>query len=55
MFLLQIIRYVLNEGLITQGMLAAMAHPQLARIVTALHQQCSLSILGLSIVWPNVR
>jgi len=39
LFLLQIMRYVLDEGLVVQGMLAAMAHPQLARIMTALHRQ----------------
>jgi len=39
LFLLQIMRHVLNEGMVMQGMLAAMAHPQLARIMVALHRQ----------------
>ena len=38
-FLVQILRHVINEGLVLQGMLAGMAHPQLSRLMSAIHQQ----------------
>jgi len=38
-FLVQVLRHVLKEGLVIQGMLAGMAHPQLSKLMTQLHQQ----------------
>jgi len=38
-FLIQILRHVLNEGIVIQGLLAGMAHPQLSKLMTAIHQQ----------------
>ncbi len=38
-FLIQVLRHVIEEGLIIQGMLAGMAHPQLSLLMTAIHQQ----------------
>jgi len=37
-FLIQLLRYVMDSGLLTQGMLAGLSHPQLAKVITALHQ-----------------
>jgi len=38
-FLVQILRYVINEGIVLQGMLAGMAHPKLSVVMTALHKR----------------
>jgi len=38
-FLVQILRHVIKEGIVIQGMLAGMAHPHLARLMSALHKQ----------------
>jgi AraC-like DNA-binding protein len=38
-FLVQILRHVLNNGLVVQGMLSGMAHPQLSRIMKAIHEK----------------
>ena len=38
-FLVQILRHVLKEGIVVQGMLAGMTHPQLSRLMPLLHQQ----------------
>ena len=38
-FLIQILRNILDEGIIIQGMLAGMAHPQLSALLTMLHQK----------------
>jgi len=36
-FLIQILRHILKEGLELQGMLAGMAHPELTALMTAIH------------------
>jgi len=38
-FLIQILRHILKEGIVMQGMLAGMAHPQLSMLMTKLHKQ----------------
>ena len=38
-FLVQILRYVIKEGVVIQGMLAGMAHPQLSALMTVLHKR----------------
>jgi transcriptional regulator GlxA family with amidase domain len=38
-FLVQILRYILKNGLVAQGMLAGMAHPQLSKLMLAIHEQ----------------
>jgi AraC-like DNA-binding protein len=38
-FLVQILRHILNNGLVVQGMLAGMAHPQLSKLITAIHDK----------------
>lgn len=38
-FLVQILRHILKEGLVVQGMLSGMAHPQLSKIMLALHDK----------------
>jgi len=38
-FLVQVLRYVINEGIVFQGMLAGMAHPQLSTVMSAMHQR----------------
>ena len=38
-FLVQILRHVLEEGLVIQGMLAALSHPRLAGLMTELHKR----------------
>jgi len=37
--LIHLLRYVMDTGKITQGALAGLAHPQLANVITALHQE----------------
>jgi AraC-like DNA-binding protein len=37
-FLVQILRHVIQEGLVIQGMLAGMAHPQLSLLMDAIHK-----------------
>lgn len=37
-FLIQLLRYVMDSGVLTQGMLAGLSHPQMAKVITALHQ-----------------
>jgi len=38
-FLIQILRHILKEGIVMQGMLAGMAHPQLSTLMTKLHKK----------------
>ena len=38
-FLIQILRHILKEGIVIHGMLAGMAHPQLSTLMTAIHQK----------------
>lgn len=38
-FLVQILRHILNDGLIIQGMLSGMAHPQLSKLMTTMHEK----------------
>jgi len=38
-FLVQVLRYVIDEGIVVQGMLAGMAHPHLSTLMSALHKQ----------------
>jgi AraC-like DNA-binding protein len=38
-FLVQILRHILNNGLVFQGMLAGMAHPQLSKLMTTIHDK----------------
>ncbi|SFC07110.1 AraC family transcriptional regulator [Pseudoalteromonas denitrificans] len=38
-FLVQILRHVLNEGLVKQGMLAGLSHPQISNVMSQLKQQ----------------
>jgi AraC-like DNA-binding protein len=38
-FLVHILRYVINEGILFQGLLAGMAHPHLSTLMTALHKR----------------
>ena len=38
-FLVQILRHVLKEGIVIQGLLAGMAHPQLSSLMSLLHQK----------------
>ena len=38
-FLIQMLRHVIKEGIVIQGMLAGMAHPQLSALMTALHKR----------------
>lgn len=38
-FLIQLLRYVMDSGRLSQGVLAGLAHPQLARVIMAIHQQ----------------
>jgi len=38
-FLIQILRHVIKEGIVIQGMLAGMAHPQLSNLMSALHKR----------------
>ncbi len=38
-FLVQILRHVLDEGVVVQGMLSGMSHPGLAKLMSALHKQ----------------
>jgi len=38
-FLIQLLRYVMDSGTLKQGMLAGLSHPQLAKVITALHQE----------------
>lgn len=38
-FLIHLLRYVMDTGTIAQGALAGLAHPQLANVIMALHQQ----------------
>lgn len=38
-FLVQILRHILKNGLVIQGMLAGMAHPQLSKIISAIHEK----------------
>ncbi len=38
LFLIQLLRHVMDGGLASGGMLAALAHPQLARVLQAVHQ-----------------
>jgi AraC-like DNA-binding protein len=38
-FIVQILREVINQSLVTRGMLAGMAHPQLAKALLAIHKQ----------------
>lgn len=38
-FLIQILRHVIKEGIVIQGMLAGMAHPQLSTLMSALHKR----------------
>lgn len=38
-FLIQLLRYVMDSGKLTQGVLAGLAHPQLANVIMAIHQQ----------------
>jgi AraC-like DNA-binding protein len=38
-FLIQILRHILEEGLVIQGLLAGMAHPKLSLLMTAIHQK----------------
>ena len=38
-FLVLILRYILKNGLVVQGMLAGMAHSQLSKLMTAIHEQ----------------
>lgn len=37
-FLVQILRHILNDGLVMQGMLAGMAHPGLSIVMKAIHE-----------------
>jgi len=37
-FLIQLLRFVMDSGTLAQGMLAGLSHPQLANVITALHQ-----------------
>jgi len=37
-FLIQLLRHVMDAGILSQGMLAGLSHPQLAKVITALHQ-----------------
>ena len=38
-FIIQILRHILAEGLVVQGMLSAMSHPKLSPLMLAVHQQ----------------
>jgi AraC-like DNA-binding protein len=38
-FLVQILRHVINDGLVVQGMLSGMAHPQLSRVIETIHDK----------------
>lgn len=38
-FLVQVLRHVIKEGLVIQGMLAGMAHAQLSKLMIQLHQK----------------
>ncbi|MBB1441485.1 helix-turn-helix transcriptional regulator, partial [Shewanella sp. SG41-4] len=38
-FLIQVLRHVIKEGLVKQGMLAGMSHPRLALLMMELHQR----------------
>ncbi len=37
-FLIQLLRHMMDSGKLSQGMLAGLSHPQLAQVITALHQ-----------------
>ncbi|HBS42020.1 MAG TPA: AraC family transcriptional regulator [Oceanospirillales bacterium] len=41
-FLIQILRHVLSEGIVQHGMIAGLSHPQIAKALTAIHQQPEL-------------
>lgn len=38
-FLVQILRHILKQGLVIQGMLSGMAHPQLSKVILAMHDK----------------
>ncbi len=38
-FLIQVLRHVLEEGLVAHGMLAGLSHPQLVKAMNAIHEQ----------------
>jgi len=38
-FLIQVLRHVLEEGLVEHGMLAGLSHPQLVKVMNAIHEQ----------------
>ena len=38
-FLIQVLRHVMEEGLVEHGMLAGLSHPQLVRVMNAIHEQ----------------
>jgi transcriptional regulator GlxA family with amidase domain len=38
-FLVQILRHILHNGIVVQGMLSGMAHPQLSTLMTAIHEK----------------
>ena len=38
-FLIQILRHILKEGIVLQGMLAGMAHPQLSKLMAVIHEK----------------
>lgn len=37
-FLIQLLRHVLDQGTVTHGLMAGLAHPQLSKALTAMHQ-----------------
>ena len=39
MFVLSLLRHVLNKGTMTQGMLAGLSHPKLYKAILAIHEQ----------------
>jgi len=42
-FLIHLLRYVMDTGKVTPGALAGLAHPQLANVIMALHQEPEIS------------
>ncbi|MEH6347085.1 MAG: AraC family transcriptional regulator [Bermanella sp.] len=38
-FLIQVLRHVLEEGVVAHGMLAGLSHPQLSKVMNAIHHQ----------------
>ncbi|SEF87585.1 helix-turn-helix transcriptional regulator [Marinobacterium lutimaris] len=38
-FLIQVLRHVLDEGTVTHGLMAGLSHPQLSRALTAMHHE----------------